>query len=132
MPCGGNTNSQQSTSAIDDYIEGFSSAVQARLRKLRATIRRAAPEATEKISYRMPTFYLHGNLVHFAAFDHHIGFYPTPRGIAAFGSELAAYKTSKGAVQFPHSEPLPLELIGRIVAFRVTECLQKQTGARNR
>ncbi|MEP6621634.1 MAG: DUF1801 domain-containing protein [bacterium] len=111
---------------IDDYIEGFGSDVQARLVKLRATIRLQAPDAVEKISYRMPTFYLNGNLVHFAAFDHHIGFYPTPSGIVAFEGELTGYKSSKGAVQFPHNEPLPLELIARIVAFRVAECAQKR------
>lgn len=115
---------------IDDYIEGFPSDVQARLVKIRATIQRQAPEAVEKISYRMPTFYLNGNLVHFAAFDHHIGFYPTPSGIAAFGGELAGYKSSKGAVQFPHNEALPLELIARVVAFRVADCVPK--GAKRR
>jgi uncharacterized protein YdhG (YjbR/CyaY superfamily) len=115
---------------IDDYIEGFPADVQVRLVKLRATIRRQAPDAVEKLSYRMPTFHLNGNLVHFAAFDHHIGFYPTPSGIVAFGRELARYKSSKGAVQFPHNEALPLELIARIVAFRVAECVQK--GAKRR
>ncbi len=115
---------------IDGYIEGFSSDVQARLVTLRTTVRRQAPDAVEKISYRMPTFYLSGNVVHFAAFDHHIGFYPTPSGITAFGGELAGYKSSKGAVQFPHNEALPLELIARIVAFRVAECVQK--GAKRR
>jgi uncharacterized protein YdhG (YjbR/CyaY superfamily) len=105
--------------------------VQARLRKIRATIRRGAPEAVEKISYGMPTFYLHRNLVHFAAFDHHIGFYPTPSGIARFLVELEGYKSSKGAVQFPHSEPLPLALIAQIVEFRVAECVQ-ESGKRSR
>jgi uncharacterized protein YdhG (YjbR/CyaY superfamily) len=119
------SSSKPSKTTIDDYIEGFRPGVQARLRKIRATIRRGAPEAAQKISYGMPTFYLHGNLVHFAAFDRHIGFYPTPSGVARFRAELGGYKTSKGAVQFPHSEPLPLELIARIVEFRVAECTQQ-------
>jgi len=88
---------------------------------LRAAIRAAAPDAEEKISYQMPTFALHGNLVHFAAHPHHIGFYPAPSGIAAFAEELAPYKSSKGAVQFPLDQPLPLDLIRRIVEFRVEE-----------
>ena len=125
-------SSQPLRTTIDDYIEGCPAGVQARLRKLRETIRRTAPDAVEKISYRMPTFYLNGNLVHFAAFDHHIGFYPTPSGIAAFRAELAGYTSSKGAVQFPHSEPLPLALIAQIVAFRVSECVQKGAKQRRR
>jgi uncharacterized protein YdhG (YjbR/CyaY superfamily) len=88
-------------------------------------IHAAAPEATEKISYQMPTFFLHGNLVHFAAFKHHIGFYPVPSGIEAFAAELAPYKRSKGAVQFPLDQPLPHDLITRIVDFRVAENRQK-------
>jgi uncharacterized protein YdhG (YjbR/CyaY superfamily) len=91
-----------------------------------ATIRKVAPEAEEAISYQMPTFRLAGkNLVHFAAFKNHIGFYPVPTGIAAFKKELAAYKTSKGAVQFPLDQPLPLKLIARMVKFRVKENLAK-------
>lgn len=95
------------------------------LEKLRQTIRTAAPDATEKISYRIPTFYLNGNLVHFAAFKHHIGFYPTSSGVSAFQDELSKYKTSKGAIQFPLDKPLPLELVKKIVGFRVTENLKK-------
>jgi uncharacterized protein YdhG (YjbR/CyaY superfamily) len=95
--------------------------VQTLLIALRATIRSAAPDATEKMSYQMPTFYLNGNLVHFAAFRKHIGFYPAPNAIVAFQEELKRYKTSKGAVQFPIDKPLPLDLITRIVAFRVEE-----------
>jgi len=95
------------------------------LRKLRATIKRAAPEAVEKISYRMPTFYYHGNLVHFAAFTTHIGFYPTPSGVEAFKDELREYKNAKGSVQFPIDRPLPLGLIGRIVRFRKNENARK-------
>jgi uncharacterized protein YdhG (YjbR/CyaY superfamily) len=106
---------------IDAYIAQFPQAVQVRLHELRAVVREAAPDATEKISYGMPTFYLDGNLVHFGAFKHHIGFYPVPSGIAAFQAELAPYKQSKGAVQFPHDQPLPLDLVARIVRFRAEE-----------
>lgn len=110
---------------IDNYIALFSEEVQEKLKKLRATIKAAAPGAIEKISYQMPTFYLNGNLVHFAAYKNHIGFYPTPSGIEYFKDELFAYKTSKGAIQFPIDQPLPLELVTRIVWFRVVENQQK-------
>ena len=110
---------------IDDYIQRFPAHIQKILAELRLSIRLAAPQAIEKISYQMPTFYLHGNLVHFAAFKSHIGFYPTPSGISGFREELQKYKTSKGAVQFPLGQPLPLELVKKIVAFRVTENLEK-------
>jgi uncharacterized protein YdhG (YjbR/CyaY superfamily) len=106
---------------IDEYIAIFPEEVQAKLRQLRTVIHTAAPDATEKISYQMPTFYLNGNLVHFAALKNHIGFYPTPSGIENFKEELKSYKSSKGAVQFPLDQPLPLDLIARIVQFRVTE-----------
>ena len=113
--------SSSTVATIDDYIDGFPAGVKSRLRKLRATIRRAAPEATERIAYRIPTFHLNGNLVHFAAFERHIGFYPGPSGIAAFRDALAKYKNAKGSVQFPHDEPLPLDLVAEIVKFRVDE-----------
>lgn len=106
---------------IDEYIQRVPPDVQRILATLRATIQKAAPDATEKMSYRMPTFDFNGNLVHFAAFTHHVGFYPTPSAVVAFADELTAYKTSKGAVQFPLDQPLPLELITRIVKFRVGE-----------
>jgi uncharacterized protein YdhG (YjbR/CyaY superfamily) len=106
---------------VDQYLDGVPNEVRAVLEELRATIRAAAPAATEKISYQMPTFYLNGNLVHFAAFKQHIGFYPTPSGIEAFKEKLAKYRSSKGAVQFPIDEPLPLALIAEIVRFRVAE-----------
>lgn len=106
---------------IDEYIRQFPPSVQEKLQKLRAVIKEAAPDSTERISYQMPTFYLHGNLVHFAAFKQHIGFYPAPSGIERFKEELSRYKSSKGAVQFPIEEPLPYELIGRIVSFRAVE-----------
>lgn len=106
---------------IDDYIDTFPEDVKAVLNQLRQTIREAAPEAQETISYRMPTFTLNGNLVHFAAFKNHIGFYPTPAGIQAFKEELSRYKGAKGSVQFPLDEPLPVELIRRIVEHRVKQ-----------
>lgn len=110
---------------IDEYIAGFPTEVQAILEKLRATIRESAPEAKETINYAIPTFTLEGNLVHFAAFKTHIGFYPAPSGIAAFKKELSVYKGAKGSVQFPIDKPLPLSLITRIVKFRLKENLEK-------
>jgi uncharacterized protein YdhG (YjbR/CyaY superfamily) len=112
--------------AIDKYIAGFPPEVRARLEDVRATIRRAAPRATECMAYGIPTFALNGNLVHFAAFERHLGFYPTPSGIAAFRKRLAKYKSAKGSVQFPHDEPLPLDLVAAIVKFRVAEMTQEQ------
>ncbi len=111
---------------IDEYIEGLPKGVQRILSELRSTIEKAAPGATEKISYRMPTFYYNGNLVHFAAFERHIGFYPTPSGIVEFQDELKKYHTSKGAIQFPIDEPLPLELVTRIVKFRVAQNAERK------
>ena len=115
---------------IDDYIAGFPEDVQAKLMKLRATIREAAPGAQEKISYQMPTFTLEGNLVHFAAYKNHIGFYPTPSGIAQFKDQLSNYKGAKGSVQFPLEEPIPYELVSEIVDFRVQENLAKAAAKR--
>ena len=112
---------QEAPQTIDAYIAGFPEDVQAILQQVRRTIHEAAPEATEAISYQMPTFKLHGNLVHFGAFKNHIGFYPVPSGMAAFEEELAAYKQGKGSVQFPLNKPMPLDLIRRIVEFRVQE-----------
>jgi uncharacterized protein YdhG (YjbR/CyaY superfamily) len=106
---------------IDEYISTFPKEVQVLLKKLRRTIKAAAPGAKERISYRMPAFWLKGNLVYFAAFKHHIGFYPTSSGISAFKKELSVYKGSKGSVQFPIDKPLPLALISKIVKFRVSE-----------
>lgn len=110
---------------IDDYIAGFPGEVQAVLQQVRTTVHEAAPEATEKISYQMPTFALHGNLIHFAAWKYHIGFYPGASGIAQFSRELTAYEGAKGSVQFPLDRPLPLNLITRIVKFRARENLVK-------
>lgn len=110
---------------IDEYIRLFPADIQNRLRTLRETIRKAAPEATEKISYQMPTFYINGNLVHFAAYDKHIGFYPAPSGLDSFEKELAPYRKGKGTAQFPHDKPLPLNLITKIVKYRIKENLGK-------
>jgi uncharacterized protein YdhG (YjbR/CyaY superfamily) len=110
---------------IDEYIARFPPDIQAVLQQVRATIQAAAPEATEKISYQMPTFFLHGNLVHFAAFKKHLGFYPTPTGIDQFKAELATYTNAKGSVQFPFDRPIPYDIIARITAFRVEENLAK-------
>lgn len=106
---------------IDHYIATFPKDVQIILGKIRKTIREVASEATEAISYQMPTFKLKGNLVHFAAYKKHIGFYPTPNGISEFKEELSKYPTSKGAVQFPLDKPIPYDLIKRIVKYRVGE-----------
>ena len=118
-------NDSVKCNSIDEYINQFSPEIREKLEALRAEIIRKAPDATERISYGMPSFYLNGNLVYFAAYKSHIGFYPTPSGIEAFRGELAAYKFSKGAVQFPLSKPLPMDLIGRIVEYRVRENLTK-------
>jgi uncharacterized protein YdhG (YjbR/CyaY superfamily) len=107
--------------SIDEYISGFPGDIGKTLEKLRAAIRAAAPGAEERISYQMPAFYLAGNLVYFAAFKNHIGFFPTSSGIAAFKRELAPYSCSKGTVRFPLDKPLPLALIRKIVKFRVAE-----------
>ncbi|MEI6578357.1 MAG: DUF1801 domain-containing protein [Eubacteriales bacterium] len=112
--------------SIDEYISQFPADIQEKLQKFRAVIKEAAPEAVEKISYQMPAFYLNGNLVYFAAFKHHIGFYPAPRGIEAFKTELSVYKGAKGSIQFPLDKPLPYELISRIVKFRAEENLKKK------
>jgi len=106
---------------IDEYISMFPDDVRTILNQVRQTIRAAAPEAQETINYQMPTFTLNGNLVHFAGFKNHIGFYPTPTGIEAFKDELSAYKGAKGSVQFPLDQPMPLSLIRRIVEYRVKE-----------
>lgn len=116
---------QAAPKTIDEYIAGFPDDVQAILQQIRETIRVAAPDAQETISYQMPTFTLKGALVHFAAFKNHIGFYPTPTGTEAFSEELAAYKGGKGSIRFPLDQPIPFELISRIVAYRVEENLAK-------
>ena len=110
---------------MDEYIATFPGEVQKKLNELRAVIKSSAPEAIEKISYQMPTFYHNGNLIHFAAYKNHIGLYPTPNGIEAFADELSNYEGGKGSKRFPINEPLPLDLISRIVKFRVAENQKK-------
>ncbi|QHT71421.1 hypothetical protein GXP67_34570 [Rhodocytophaga rosea] len=110
---------------IDEYIATFPEDVQQKLEQMRTTIKQAAPEAQEAIKYAMPAFIYKGNLVYFAAFTHHIGFYATPTGNGAFTEELSAYKMGKGSIQFPLDQPLPLQLISRMVKYRVEENLQK-------
>lgn len=110
---------------IDEYIKAYPPKTQKVLKELRAAIKAAAPEAGETINYAIPTFTLNGNLVHFAAFDKHIGFYPAPSGIAAFKKELATYESAKGSIKFPLDKPLPLRLVTRIVKFRMAEQMKK-------
>jgi uncharacterized protein YdhG (YjbR/CyaY superfamily) len=117
---------------IDEYIAGFPRDVQQILQKIRTTIRRAAPQAEEAISYQMPTFRLEGNLVHFAAFKNHIGLYPTPSGTEKFREELSPYQTGKGSIRFPLDKPIPYGLIGRIVKFRVKENLERSKARRKK
>jgi uncharacterized protein YdhG (YjbR/CyaY superfamily) len=111
---------------VDEYISQFPEGVQGILFKIRAVIRKCAPEAVERISYQMPAFDQNGVLVWFAAHKHHIGFYPTGSGIEAFKEELSGYKSSKGAVQFPLDKPIPYELISKIVEFRLAENQRKK------
>ena len=110
---------REGAKTMDDYIKNCPQPARERLETIRRLVRDMAPEATEKISYQMPTFYLNGNLVHFAAFAKHIGFYRTPSGIDEFKEELSKYKNGKGSVQFPLDERLPIELIKRIVKYRI-------------
>ncbi len=112
--------------SIDEYIKTFPPDVQKTLEKMRRTIRKAAPEAEEAISYQIPTFKLNGDLVYFAAFKKHIGFFPTSSGISTFKKELSKYKTSRGTAQFPLDQPIPYDLVTRIVLFRKKENLEKK------
>lgn len=123
---------QTAPKTIDEYIAGFPPDVQEVLESIRRTIREAAPDAEETISYQMPTFTLKGNLVHFAAFRNHIGFYPTPTGIEAFKEELSIYQGGKGSVQFPLDQPIPFDLIDKIVRFRVAENLERAEAKRKK
>jgi uncharacterized protein YdhG (YjbR/CyaY superfamily) len=118
--------SRRKSETIDEYIAAFPPNIQKILEELRQTIRNSAPDAKEAISYQIPTFKLNGNLVHFAAFKNHIGFYPTSTGIAKFKKELSHYELSKGTVRFPINEPIPLDLVKKIVKFRVKENLEKR------
>ena len=117
---------------IDEYIADFPPDVQAILEKMRATIRKAAPDAEEAIKYRLPTFVLSGNLVHFGAFKKHIGFYATPTGNKKFREELSAYEGAKGSVQFPLDKPIPFNLVSKMVKFRVKENLERSVAKRTR
>lgn len=112
-------------STIDQYISTFPKDIQKILEIVRQTIKKAAPEAVEAISYQMPTFKLNGNLVHFAAFKNHIGFYPTPSGTKEFKKEISVYRSGKGSIQFPIDKPMPLSLIRNIVEYRVKETQEK-------
>jgi uncharacterized protein YdhG (YjbR/CyaY superfamily) len=111
--------------SIDEYIATFPEEIQKKLEEVRATIKAAAPRAQEKISYQVPTFFLYGNLVHFAAFKNHLSFFPASSGVQAFQDELSQYETSKGTIKFPHDQPLPLDLISRITKYRGAENLKR-------
>lgn len=111
---------------IDEYIAGFPKNIQHILEEIRATIRKAAPEAEEAIKYAIPTFVYKGNLVHFGAFNNHIGFYPAPTGIEEFEKELSAYQGANGTIRFPLDKPLPLALIRKIVKFRMKRNAQRE------
>ena len=120
---------RETANSVDEYIAGFPPETQKVLEELRALIQASAPDAAETISYAIPTFDLHGkHLVHFAGYEHHVGLYPAPSGMAEFEADLAPYKQGKGSVQFPLDKPLPTELIRRIVEFRVEENTRKATG----
>ncbi len=123
---------QTPATTIDEYIAGFPPDVQEILEEIRTTIREAAPGAEETIRYAIPTFTLKGNLVHFAAFKRHIGFYPAPTGMEQFQSELSPYASGKGTAQFPLDGPIPYDLIRRIVQFRVKENLDRAEAKRSR
>ena len=118
--------SKRQFKTMDEYMNAFPEDVRRILNELRQAIKEVAPAAEETINYQIPTFTLNGNLVHFAAFQNHIGFYPTPSGMEAFKNELSGYKRAKGSVQFPIDEPLPLPLIRRIVEYRVKENLERK------
>lgn len=112
--------------SIDEYLIDFPEDVRIRMEKLRITIQKAAPKAEECINYSIPTFKLHGNLVHFAAYKNHVGFYPGPVAIKEFEKDLSIYNTSKGAIQFQHTSPIPFSLVTKIVKFRVKQNLEKE------
>ncbi len=118
-------NRSRAFSSIDEYIQSFPPGSQIKLNEMRHLIRKTAPEAVERISYQMPCFYFHGNLVYFGAYATHIGFYPGANGISQFKNELKDYKSAKGSVRFPLEKPLPLDIIRRIVEFRVEENRKK-------
>ncbi len=111
---------------VDEYLSAFPATTKGILKELRKTIKQAAPQAEELISYNMPAFKLQGMLVYYAAHKEHIGFYPTPSGIEAFKKELSEYEMAKGSVKFPIDKPIPFDLISKIVKFRVKENLEKE------
>jgi uncharacterized protein YdhG (YjbR/CyaY superfamily) len=113
-------------STTDEYIKSFPVETQKILNRLRSLIQKMAPDAIEKISYKIPTFYLNGNLVHFAAYKNHIGFYPTASGISKFEADLREFKYAKGSIQFPIDKPLPIDLIKKIVKYRIEEARRKK------
>lgn len=119
------TSDKTTPKDIDEYIAGFPKDVQEILEKVRITIKEAAPEAEETIKYQIPTFTLKGNLVHFAAYKKHIGFYPAPSGIEKFKKELSVYRSAKGSVQFRLDKPIPYDLISQIVTYRVKENIKR-------
>ena len=123
---------QTSPKSIDDYISGFPDDLQKVLERIRRTIRKAVPRAQEKISYKMPAFTLDGDLIYFAAFKNHIGIFPPVRGDAKLNKELSRYRGEKGNLKFPLDEPIPYELIGRLVKFRIKEHLEKLSTKRNK
>ena len=123
---------QTAPQTIDDYIAEFPHDIQEILEAIRATIQEEAPDANEAIKYQIPTFTLNGNLVHFAAFKKHIGFYPTPKAIEQFKEELSGYQSAKGSIQFPLDKPIPLDLIRKMVQFRVKENLEKAEAKRKK
>lgn len=125
---------QPTPQSIDEYIAGFPQDVQERLQKIRQTVNQAAPEAKETIKYQMPTFMLNGNLVYFAAFKNHIGFYPRPSDIddEAFNQELSVYASGKGSLNFPFDQPIPFDLIERVVKVRMQQNLEKAAAKRKK
>ncbi|PGL71079.1 DUF1801 domain-containing protein [Bacillus sp. AFS055030] len=118
-------NTKKTFETVDEYISQFQPDVQEKLQALRMIVKEVVPNAVERISYQMPTFVLNKNLLHFAAFKNHIGFYPGASGIAAFKEELSVYKGAKGSVQFPINDPLPFDLIKKIVKYREIEDIKK-------
>jgi len=126
------TTNNSTSKDIDLYISGFPAETQQVLEQVRAAIRKAAPDASEIINYGIPTFFLNGNLVHFAGYKNHIGFYPTPSAIEAFKKELSVYEGAKGSVQFPLDKPMPFSLISKITRFRVKQNTDKAAAKTNK
>jgi len=123
---------QQQPTTIDEYIADFPENVQPHLEKVRAAIRKAAPDAEEAIKYSMPTFVLNGNLIHFAGWTSHVGLYPGSKPIEMFKDELAKYEISKGTVRFPLDKPIPLALIGKITKYCVKRNIEKAAAKRHK